>query len=169
MKEIEQFRQDKDEFFQHSPHSPLTAEQQENFDGLKYFEPNSALDLEVEVEEFDDKQTIQMQTTTGGLQEYQRFGRFEVEVDGETATLTLYHNENGYFLPFVDALAGEETYPAGRYMEPEQVGEDRFHIDFNYAYNPYCAYNEQWSCPITPAENRIDLPIRAGEKIFDHD
>lgn len=165
--ELEQFRQQKDEFFANSHHSPLTHEQQDSFEGLRYFDPNPDLDLTVEVEEFEEKDRIQMETTTGGTQSYERFGRFRFEVEGEEAELTLYHNQNGFFLPFVDALAGEETYPAGRYLEPERQEDGRFHIDFNYAYNPYCAYNAAWTCPITPFENRLDVPIRAGEQIFD--
>jgi uncharacterized protein (DUF1684 family) len=90
-------------------------------------------------------------------------------VEGQEAQLTIYQNENGYFLPFVDALAGKETYPAGRYLEPEELYGNHFLVDFNLAYNPYCAYNEMWSCPITPAENRLKVPIRAGEKMFEHD
>src|SRR5574339_636242 len=77
-------------------------------------------------------------------------------------------NENGFFLPFVDSLANKETYPAGRYLEPELLAGNRFFVDFNLAYNPYCAYNEMWTCPITPAENRLKVPIRAGEKLFEH-
>jgi len=65
----------------------------------------------------------------------------------------------------VDAGAGVETYPAGRYLEPERLDDGRFHVDFNQAYNPYCAYNDAWNCPITPAENRLKVAIRAGEKL----
>ena len=68
-------------------------------------------------------------------------------------------------MPFVDASAGEETYPSGRYIEPEHVSGDTFHIDLNQVYNPYCAYSHGWSCPITPAENRIAVKVEAGEKI----
>lgn len=79
--------------------------------------------------------------------------------------LTLFASDHGFFLPFVDSLRGEETYGAGRYLEPEEGPDGRFHIDFNLAYNPYCAYNENWSCPLTPFENRLNVPIRAGEKL----
>jgi uncharacterized protein (DUF1684 family) len=109
---------------------------------------------------------MEMQTSTGGVQEYTRYGRFKFQVDGQDAELTIYHNGHGYFLPFVDSLAGKETYPAGRYLEPEALPGNRFFVDFNLAYNPYCAYNEMWSCPITPPENRLQVPIRAGEKLF---
>ena len=88
-------------------------------------------------------------------------------MDVQHAELTIYQSEHGYFLPFVDSLAGKETYPAGRYLDPEALPGNRFLVDFNLAYNPYCAYNEMWSCPITPAENRLKVPIRAGEKLFD--
>jgi uncharacterized protein (DUF1684 family) len=107
-----------------------------------------------------------MQTSTGDVQEYHRFGRFHFNVQGQPADLTVYYSDGNYFLPFVDSLAGKETYPAGRYLEPEPLGEGFFLIDFNLAYNPYCAYNEHWSCPLTPFENRLKVPIRAGEKIF---
>jgi hypothetical protein len=169
MSELESFRQEKDEFFRHSPHGPLTPDQRERFEKLVYFPENPDLDLELAVEEFDLKEEIQMQTTTGSVQSYERYGRIHFDIEGEHVHLTLYHNEQGFFLPFVDGLAGEETYGAGRYLEPTPTPGGKVHVDFNLAYNPYCAYNEAWSCPITPPENRISTPIRAGEKIFaDH-
>ncbi len=110
---------------------------------------------------------IAMQTSTGGVQTYNRYGRLKFEVDGQEAALTLYAGPHGFFLPFVDSLAGKETYGAGRYLEPEQLDDGKFLVDFNLAYNPYCAYNESWSCPLTPFANRLKAPIRAGEMIFD--
>jgi uncharacterized protein (DUF1684 family) len=169
MSELTDFRLDKDEFFKHHPQSPFTPEQQQVFTGLEYFPENDDLRLEVTVEKFSDQQPIQMQTSTGGVQTYVRYGRFKFQVDGQPAELTIYQSNNGYFLPFVDSLAGTETYPAGRYLEPEPLPGERFLVDFNVAYNPYCAYNDMWSCPITPAENRIKVPIRAGEKLFGHE
>ena len=169
MTELEEFRKEKDEFFAHHPQSPLTRDQRKAFNGLNYFPEDESLRLEVQVEEFSQKDPIQMQTTTGDVQEYVRYGRFRFEVDGQPAELTLYQSQHGFFLPFVDFLAGSETYPAGRYLDPDPLPGNRFLVDFNLAYNPYCAYNEMWSCPITPFENRIKVPIRAGEKIFHSD
>ena len=169
MSELTAFRAEKDDFFKHHPQSPLTPEQRRGFTGLQYFPENDALRLEVQVERLFDQQPMQMQTSTGGVQAYVRYGRFKFQVDGEPAELTIYQNESGYFLPFVDSLAGKETYPAGRYLEPETLPGNRFLVDFNIAYNPYCAYNEMWSCPITPAENRLKVSIRAGEKSFEHE
>ena len=166
MTELDQFRAAKDAFFRSSPDSPLTPEQQRSFHGLEYFPENPELRLRLRPEAFPERSTIRMQTTTGDVQTYERFGRVLFEVVGGEAGLTIYRNEHGFFLPFVDALAGKETYGAGRYLEPEEQSDGSLLIDFNLAYNPYCAYNADWSCPITPAENRLKVPIRAGEKVF---
>ena len=155
MNSLLKLRKEKDYYFAHDHNSPLTAEQKTTFTGLEYFPENPSLQLEVEVVEFLEKEPIEMQTTTGDIQVYQRYGRFRFYVDEQEAELTLYLGEHGYFLPFVDSLAGKETYPAGRYL-----------VDFNLAYNPYCAYNDYWSCPLTPFENRLKVPVRAGEKIY---
>jgi uncharacterized protein (DUF1684 family) len=166
MSELEAFRREKDEFFGRHSQSPLTRAQKQGFKGLHYFSENEALRLEVQVEEFPGREEIEMQTTTGDVQVYERFGRFRFQVEGQEAELTIYKGPHGFFLPFVDSLRGEETYPAGRYLEPGPLTGDCFRVDFNLAYNPYCAYNEMWSCPITPFENRLQVPIRAGEKLF---
>ena len=166
MSELAEFRAEKDEFFRRHPQSPLIPEQRGDFTGLHYFPENEALRLEVMVELLKDQQPFEMQTSTGGVQEYIRYGRFRFQVEGQEAELTIYQNEHGYFLPFVDSLAGKETYPAGRYLEPEPLAGSRFLVDFNLAYNPYCAYNERWSCPLPPAANRLKVRIEAGEKKF---
>jgi len=166
MSELDEFRAEKDDFFSHHPQSPLTPEQKRGFKGLNYFPENDALRLEVEVELLNDQKPMLMQTSTGGVQEYTRYGKFKFEVDGQEVELTIYQADHGFFLPFVDSLAGRETYPAGRYLDPEALPGNHFFVDFNIAYNPTCAYNEMWSCPITPAENRLKVPIKAGEKLF---
>ena len=166
MTELDAFRKEKDDFFGDHPQSPLTREQKRDFHGLNYFPENDDLRFEVKAEEFPVKERIEMQTSTGDVQIYFRHSRFKFQVEGQDAELTIYESENGFFLPFVDSLAGKETYGAGRYLEPEPLPGGRFLIDFNMAYNPYCAYNEQWSCPLTPFENRLKVPIRAGEKLF---
>lgn len=168
MDSLTMFRAAKDEFFEIHPQSPLTQEQRDNFEGLNYFPENKALRLKVEVSVFKEPERIQMQTSTGDLQTYIRYGRFNFAVEGQAAELTIFSNEHGYFLPFVDSQAGPVTYGAGRYLEPEQLSDGTFLVDFNLAYNPYCAYNELYSCPIPPAENRLSVPIAAGEKNFTH-
>ncbi len=160
---LQEHRQEKDLFFKTSAYAPLTPNQQAVFDGLRYYEPNPDLDMVVTVERFPDTEPVSFETTSGDLKQYQRYGRFSFEVDGQPVALTIYSGAHGYFLPFTDANAGGETYSAGRYLEPESLGRDRFHVDFNLAYSPYCAYGPGWSCPITPVENRLSVAIRAGE------
>jgi uncharacterized protein (DUF1684 family) len=165
MNELSHFRAAKDDFFENDPHSPLTLGQRVSFDGLNYFPENPALRLDLPIDDFETKETIQIQTSTGDVQVYHRYGKIHFEVDGEPAELTIYHNEHGLFLPFIDSLAGKETYGAGRYLEPQIIPNGKLLVDFNLAYNPYCAYNEAYSCPLTPWENRLKVPIHAGEKI----
>ena len=166
MTDLETFREQKNQFFRTHPQSPLTPEQKRAFKSLDYFPENPTLRLEVEVTSFPQREVIEMRTSTGDTQMYQKMGRFTFMVDDQEAQLTLYASPHGYFLPFVDALANTETYGAGRYLDPEPLGGNRFLVDFNLAYNPYCMYNENWSCPLTPFENRLKVPIRAGEKLF---
>ena len=174
MSELSEFRAAVDDFMQFHPQSPLDGEQQADFEGLNYYDDNEALVFEVEVERLPDTEPlIDMETSTGDVQPFRRWGRFTFEVDGEEATLTLYSDPHGheFFMPFHDATSGHETYGAGRYLDDnrpglQQLAGNRFEIDFNYAYNPYCAYNEYYSCPLPPAENWLKVPIRAGEKNY---
>jgi len=108
-----------------------------------------------------------MATTGGEDQVYRRYGLVRFRVDDQPAQLVLYASDDSdeLFIPFRDATSGKETYGAGRYLELHAHGDD-VTIDFNYAYNPNCAYDPSWSCPLPPAENWLKVPIRAGEKTF---
>ena len=168
MSELIEFRKSKDHFIGHDPHSPLTKEQKQDFHGLKYYDENAALSLVIAPEEFDTQDAIEMQTSTGDVAAFVRWGKISFEVEDQPTQLTIYKDADGgeFFLPFGDATSGSETYGAGRYLDVEALPDGRMLVEFNYAYNPYCAYNENWSCPLTPLENRIKVPIRAGEKNF---
>ena len=168
MSPLDQFRAQKDDFFLHDWQSPLTPDQRKAFAGLKYYPENPALRLTVPIEPHGDQESVTMITSTGSAREYVKYGHFSFEVNSEIATLQVYQDpEDGYFfLPFVDATAPDETYGAGRYLDIEPLGNGEFLIDFNYAYNPYCAYNPNWSCPMPPKENRLKMRIEAGEKKF---
>ncbi len=164
MSQLDDFRREKDEFMR-SPDSPLKADDRASFSGLKYFPENPKLNLELELDRSVSHDEITMDTSDGRRRTYQRAGRIHFTVEGKEATLNVYEDEHGYFLPFRDATSGQESYPAGRYLEPEMVN-NRLHVDFNYAYNPYCAYSQRYSCPLPPIENWLPVPIRAGEKKF---
>ncbi len=160
-------RQEKDKFFKANPYAPLSPQQQAKFDHLNYYDPNPALVFTITPEVFAEKSNVKMQTSTGETRYYQRWGKIAFQVDGQKAELTLYAapGDEQFFVPFKDATNGTETYGAGRYIEVEPEPDCKIHIDFNAAYNPYCAYSPHWSCPIPPMENRLKVPIRAGEKI----
>ncbi|MDT8305771.1 MAG: DUF1684 domain-containing protein [Anaerolineae bacterium] len=172
--ELAHFRAEVDNFLATDPQSPLSRNQQEQFDGLHYYAADPAFRLSGEVERFgNDEPLVEMQTSTGDTRHYRRWGRFSFEVEGEEANVVIYQDpmHGDFFLPFKDATNGVETYGAGRYLDNHRpglrrLGENRVEIDFNYAYNPYCAYNEDYSCPLPPRENWLRVPIRAGEKQF---
>ena len=168
MTEINEFREAKDHFFGHDHQAPLTHEQQATFDGLNYYKECDDLKYVIEPDLIDGHDIIEMQTSAGDVTSYQRWGTISFDLKGAPAKLTLYRDDHGgeLFLPFVDGTSGKETYGAGRYLDVEQTHDGKIVVDFNYAYNPYCAYNDQWSCPLTPFENHIQVPIRAGEKNF---
>ena len=171
MSELEEFRAAKDTFFRDDPRSPLTLEQRSAFEGLTYFEENPALVIRapLEIEGVDPTERIVMQTTTGDERVYRRAGKVRFEVGGEPTEVTLYSSQDMHelFLPFRDATSGDETYGAGRYLEVDPPASDgSVVVDLNYAYNPYCAYNPEWSCPIPPGENWLHVPVRAGERSF---
>ena len=169
MSELDEFRRLKDEFLRDPRQSPLTQEQRQQFKGLSYFPENPALRLELPLERDPQPERIKMQTSNGAVQDYLKVGQIRFHVDGQEVALRVYELEEdpgSYFIPFVDATAPAETYGAGRYLEPEVFDGDQLLVDFNLAYNPYCAYSDRWSCPVPPAENRLKVRIEAGEKKF---
>jgi len=165
--ELKRFRAEKDRVFRKDPHSPLTPEQRDAFAGLVYFDENPQLVINGTVDRDVEPGEVRMATSAGEEQVYQRYGVVRFRVDGEAAQVVLYASDDSdeLFIPFRDATSGHETYGAGRYLEVHAHGDD-VTIDFNYAYNPNCAYDPAWSCPLPPAENWLKVPIRAGEKAF---
>lgn len=166
MTALEQFRKEKDEFFKNGSQSPLTAEQKKGFQRLEYFPENPAFDLELPLERFPQPEQVTLATSSGDERKYYHVGQVHFEVDGQSAALQVYEDDYGFFVPFTDASAPQETYGAGRYLEPREIRRGVLALDFNLAYNPYCAYNERWACPLPPAANRLGVRIAAGEKKF---
>lgn len=165
--ELQRFRAEKDHFFAHDHRAPLTHQQQHGFGGLKYFPENAQLVIRAKVDRNVAPGEVRMATTNGKEQVYRRFGIVHFQVDGVDAQVTLFASAGSgdLFLPFRDGTSGKESYGAGRYLELHAHG-DEVVVDFNYAYNPNCAYNPEWDCPLPPAENWLRVPIRAGEKAF---
>lgn len=164
---LAEFRQAKDAFMRTDHHSPLTHEQRHAFQGLTYFPFNPDLAFEAALDKDVPGDVVTMDTSAGERQEYHRLGNVHFEVDGQPAALTIYRGTDGdLFLPLRDATSGKESYGAGRYLEPELSEDGTVLLDFNYLYNPYCAYNDEFSCPLPPIENWLQVPVRAGEKKY---
>jgi uncharacterized protein len=164
------YRHRRDHFFAEHPHSPLTESQRTEFAGLDYSPERADLALTLPLDESGPgiSEPLDIPTTDGKTKSFSRAGRVRFEVDGATVELTVLRDSDrgGLFIPFRDASAGEETYEVGRYLEPQARPDGTLEVDFNYAYNPFCAYGQGWSCPIPPEENRLAVPIAAGEKAF---
>jgi uncharacterized protein (DUF1684 family) len=159
-------RRMKDEFFARGHDSPLDDGQRRTFTGLRYFDADPALRFEATLSRPATSEYEDIQTSDGQVQHLPRAGTLRFELGGRPVALAAYDQGHELFVPFRDATSGQETYGAGRYVEAHHLGGDRYDLDFNSAYNPYCAYNESWSCPVPPRENWLDVPIRAGEMSF---
>jgi len=162
---IETERAEKDLYFRRDPYGPI--EDRQNFTGLKYYPPDPAFRYTLLLHRAEPE-PITFQTSTGDERVYYRVGTVEFEVDGQPAQLAIYKSEDydELFLPFRDATSGTETYGAGRYLEPVELANGELLVDFNLAYNPYCAYSDNFSCPLPPVENWLKAPIQAGEKNY---
>lgn len=175
--QLNQERKDKDSFFLNSEQSPL--EEKTNFKGLNYFTPNPTFKITANVIPYhstaQDKQ-VAVPMTDGSVETYEKYGFAEFTLAGESEAaelnvyrLLIYKHDKGLSILFKDATAPQETYGGGRYLDfkTEDIKEGKLTIDFNNAYNPYCAYNHTYSCPIPPKENNLPVRIEAGEKIFE--
>ena len=168
-KQIEKGRKEKDKFYKESPHSPLTGEQIEEFKELDYFPVDNKYRFEVELKEYNEQEEIHINTTKNLPRSYIRYGYVEFEINGLKQILIVYRPIKypyHLFLGFRDATTGKESYKDGRYIELEKKSKNTYILDFNLAYNPYCAYNDHWDCLIIPSENNLKIEIKAGEKKF---
>ncbi len=170
-KEVLSLRVDKDSYLRNDMDSPIPPIERSGFKGLNYFPPDEGYRVISKLERFDMPKHIMMATSTGTRQAYMRYGAFTFEVKGRSLKLIVYKSaEDPYarslFIPFSDETSGRETYAAGRYLDLEEQGGDDYELDFNMAYNPYCAYSEDYTCPIPPVENKLPVKILAGEKNY---
>lgn len=169
---VEAFRRGRDELFRSHPQSPVGR--RDGFDGLPYFDYEPAARVRARFEQPGDSQPLELDTGgQDGVVTLRRAARLRSGF-GDLTLFWLEGYGGGLFLPFRDATAGEETYGGGRYLVDTIKGthgralelEDGAAVlDFNYAYNPSCAYDERWACPLAPPENRLEEPVRAGERL----
>lgn len=174
---VQLFRADKDDYFRDAHDSPIPHDQRDAFTGLPYFPVDEALRLEglrLEPYEGDEPTSFQIPTSDGQLRDAERAGTFRFEIGGELLRLTGYRFAAGgsesVFVPFLDGTSGRESYGAGRYLDLDPDARDGTYVlDFNLAYHPSCVYAPQFSCPITPPENRLATRVEAGERLGEND
>jgi uncharacterized protein (DUF1684 family) len=167
---LERFRANRNSYFREHQNSPLIPEQKESFTALDYYPEDPALRFEVTLEEATlDLAPIEVGTGTDEAKTYTPAGWVEIPIEGGAVRFVVFREQGRgrYFLPFRDGTAGRETYGAGRYVDPQETPRGTLIIDFNYAYNPYCAYGDHFVCVIPPFQNRTTALIRAGERAFD--
>jgi uncharacterized protein len=170
--EIRREREDKDRFMRTSEESPF-AKTKNEFKGLNYFPPDPQYRIMAKLIPASDKKVVVLNTSDGKTQRYLEYAYAEFELnDVHNKLLILEIMDMGpfrekLFLAFGDETSARETYGAGRYLDVQKVpGSTTITLDFNKAYNPYCAYNNTYSCPLPPQENLLIVPIKAGEKIY---
>ena len=177
-----EFRRRRDELFKAHPQSPIAAPERDAFAGLRYFEPDPRFRVAGRLRDASDPEGVVEIDTGGedGIIRYRRAGLLTFTLLGAPCALTVYGLVGyaaGLFLPFRDATSGAETYGGGRYLFDTakntdalcleiEPGSTEVTIDFNYAYNPSCAYDVRWACPLAPRENWLSIPVRAGEMLY---
>jgi hypothetical protein len=169
---VAQYRADKDEYFRTAHDSPIPAVERPSFKGLPYFAVDEDLrfdGLNLEPYAGSEPANFQIPTSDGKLRDAERAGTYTFEVGGARQRLTGYRFAEGdaesVFVPFLDATSGAETYGAGRYLDLYPDEDGTYALDFNLAYHPSCVYDARFSCPLTPAENRLPVRIEAGERL----
>ena len=171
---IEQLRAEKDEMFRDAERSPLPEEARSWFKGLNYFPADSLYRVQARLERAVVAEVVTMETTVGAPVVQEVFGMLHFSLNDKPFTLKVYIDPavkaaagaGGYlFLPFSDLTNGEDTYGGGRYLDLHVPEGDSLEIDFNKAYHPYCAYNSNYSCPLVPRENHLEISVAAGERL----
>ena len=167
--EIAVARTAKDSNFRTASNSPVPENRRAELLPLAYFPIDPDYKVGAVLKPSNDTTVIQMPTSTGGLAQMRRVGTLEFTVKGHPLTLTAFREvgaaTDGLFVPFTDLTTGTETYAAGRFLEFEPETTGIYEIDFNRAFIPYCYYSPTYECPYPPAENRLQIPIRAGERV----
>lgn len=175
IKDILKFQKKLNDEFKNPETSPLTETQRKSFRRLDFFPPDSAYRVKATFIRTPDALPFLMATTTSRRPEYKKYGYAEFKLLGNTYRLNVYQSqqlkidpeyEDYLFLPFTDTTNGNLTYGGGRYIDLAIPDGDSIIIDFNKAYNPYCAYNKKYSCPVVPSDNTLNVNVKAGVKAY---
>jgi uncharacterized protein (DUF1684 family) len=171
IKEVEQYRAERDQYMRADPTSPIPADKRSVLLPLRYFPPDPAYSVPAVLDILSGPRAkLEVPTSTGAPRTVELVGQLQFTIQGQKLTLNAFVEEgtqkiDELFVPFSDLTAGTETYPAGRYLNLKPTATGIYTVDFNKAYNPFCAYNNTYECPLPPRENRLKVAIKAGEKI----
>ncbi|OAD44652.1 DUF1684 domain-containing protein [Polaribacter atrinae] len=172
------YQQELNASFKDASISPLKKKDLRHFKGLDFFEVDSSYIVEAKLIKTENAPTFEMATTTERKPLYKEYGKLHFTLQGKNYELTIYQSQDDLddvkykdylFLPFTDDTSGEASYGGGRYMDvmtTDITAENTVILNFNNTYNPYCAYNDKYSCPLTPRKNHLDLEIKAGIKVY---
>jgi uncharacterized protein (DUF1684 family) len=168
LQEIAQHRTNIDKAFREQPDEPIPVSLRDKLLPLRYYDVDPAYAVPAALKLSDERPVFEMPTSTGKLRRHERVGVLEFTLQGKPMTLGAFVEEGQsletLFVPFADLTTGSETYDAGRYLELHPTSTGFYTVDFNRAFNPYCAYNNTYDCPFPPPSNRLKVAIRAGEK-----
>ena len=167
--QIAAWRADKDRFMR-SAQSPVPPERRDGFAPLAYFPVDPEYRVPASLELMPGNDVMEMPTSTGQRRQMRRIGRLQFTLKGRPETLTAFvdateNDMRRLFVPFGDLTNGLETYQGGRYLDLDRTATGIYDLDFNRAYHPFCLYNPTYDCPVPPPENRLKIPVRAGEKL----
>lgn len=165
-------RAEAEDYMSNDPESPFHKKGDVEFTGLKYFKVNPKYKVKASIERLASPEPLDIELTNGEIAKYFKYAIATFDLDGMPQKLQLlkpekYWDEDWLFLPFYDVTSANESYGGGRFLNLEYTNQDILEIDFNLAYNPYCAYTDTYRCPIPPADNNITVEVRAGERIYD--
>jgi uncharacterized protein (DUF1684 family) len=175
MKQVKKHRKKQDRIFKNPETSPL-KEKAAGFSHLNYFPIDPGYRVEATFTRTPDSKEFAMPTSDPNRKKrFVKYGTLSFELDGKPYKLAVYkslrttslNQEDYLFLPFKDHTNGNSTYGGGRYLDMDMPKGDKIILDFNYCYNPYCAYSDGWSCPIPPEENHLEVEINAGVKKYE--
>lgn len=157
----------KDQFMARHPESPFIVGEAGGFHGLRYFPIDPSYRVSAELQRLDSPREAYLRTNRDGQLTCRYLGDLVFTLDAQELRLRVYHAGEqvgpSVFVPFRDQTCGSESYGPGRYLTLQLSEDDRYTLDFNYAFNPYCAYTDRFECGFPPSENDLPIPIRAGE------
>jgi uncharacterized protein (DUF1684 family) len=170
VKQLQAARATKDAEFRTAFDSPIPRDKVKELLPLSYFPPDPDYVAPASLKLASEREVVDMPTSTGEVRKEERIGVLEFTLKGESLTLSAFveagsKDVNRLFVPFRDLTSGTETYQAGRYLDLDRTPTGLYNIDFNRAYHPYCYYSSKFDCPYPPGENRLPVPIRAGERL----